>query len=1264
MKKEKMKNTLRKILNYKYTGYILALIILFLALTVRIEMIEPLIILFVIFASFQYGKNGAIFSTIFAVITLGVQDLYNLHIELGNYLIEVFTVIIAAFYIIASSNQLRNKNTALKERVKELRGLFKISKVIDDPDIRLNQTLEEIVNIIPPTWQYPEDTCARIKYKDREFKTDNFQKTKWSQRTNIEIKGEKVGELEVCYLNQHPEEYNNTPFLKEEFELLEDTSERVSNVINSVKQEEKIKENNKFLSITLNSIGDAVIVTDREGQVTKMNKIAEELTGWDFEEAEGKDIKKVFRIVNAKTNEKVKNPIEKVFEEGKIVGLANHTKLISKDGSEYQIADSAAPIRDEEDNIYGAVMVFRDFTEKYNLNQEIQRREHLFSEAVKVAPYPLMIHSESGEVKQLNEAWQAISGYTKDDIPHIEDWYREAYGNKRNHIRSYVEQLFDKNQKQHDGEFIIKTKDGQERTWDFSSAPLGKDQDGNRLILSMAVDITERKEMINQINKLNRLYTILSDVNQVIVRNDSYEELFSKTCNVITENGNYRSAWIGRINQKENKLNVIGSAGVHKKLIDNVIIDLNDYNSTKQIEETYDINADTLISYINSDSDKIGEELIFYNNNRSMAIFPLIAFNQMWGILSLCIDEVNYFDDKELELLHELSSDLSYAVESIENEKLRKESEIKLKKSEKKYRELFENAPVGIFKSNEKGELILANPELLDILGFNSLAQTREFYNDLSSVYVNKEKRKELFEKLKRENEVDNYIFRAQKGNGNKSWLKLEARVNKYDTEGNMEIDGFIEDITKKYKMEQELAKSEEKYRSLFENQHAVMLILDPDSGKIVDANPAAVNYYGYSYEDLTSKNIDEINQLSQDKIYNKMDNASDSNKNIFEFKHQLADGEIRDVEVYSGPIKIENNEYLFSIIHDITERKKAEEKIKYMTFHDKLTGLYNRAYLEEEMNRIDTERQLPITLIMGDLNNLKLVNDTYGHQKGDELLVEAAEIIENCCRQEDIIARWGGDEYVVLLPNTTLDMGEKVCNRIFEGTRDGDGELLVSISLGCASKTRSNQDIFKVLNKAENRMYKNKITNRKSARSNVLSAFLNTLREKSYETEEHASRMKELSMKLGNKVGLSSSDLDRLSLLTSLHDIGKITIPQEILNKPDKLTEDEWNKVKEHTEAGYRIVSTMDEFADISEYILYHHERWDGSGYPEGISGTEIPLLSRILAIVDAYDVMTSGRPYKEPISQAEALEEIKECAGSQFDPNLVKLFVEILNE
>ena len=271
--------------------------------------------------------------------------------------------------------------------------------------------------------------------------------------------------------------------------------------------------------------------------------------------------------------------------------------------------------------------------------------------------------------------------------------------------------------------------------------------------------------------------------------------------------------------------------------------------------------------------------------------------------------------------------------------------------------------------------------------------------------------------------------------------------------------------------------------------------------------------------------------------------------------------------------------------------------------------------------------------------------------------------MFKESCRDEDIIARWGGDEFVVLLPQTEVKESEAIIKRINQQLEKEEGELQLSISLGTAAKSDSEEDLMIVLSRAEDRMYKNKIASRKSARSSVLSAFLTSLKEKSSETEEHVQRMRTLAENFAEEVGLSNSEKDRLYLLTQMHDIGKIAVPEEILNKPEKLNDEEWETIKKHTETGFRITSNIEDFAHISHEILHHHECWDGSGYPEGISGKKIPLQARMLTIIDAYDVMVSGRPYKKAMSKEEAAAELKSCAGSQFDPELVEKFIESLS-
>ncbi len=344
----------------------------------------------------------------------------------------------------------------------------------------------------------------------------------------------------------------------------------------------------------------------------------------------------------------------------------------------------------------------------------------------------------------------------------------------------------------------------------------------------------------------------------------------------------------------------------------------------------------------------------------------------------------------------------------------------------------------------------------------------------------------------------------------------------------------------------------------------------------------------------------------------------------------------------------------------DITERKDVEEKMRYLSFHDQLTGLFNRTWFDEELHRLDKARQLPLSLIMADLNGLKLINDTYGHVVGDRFLQHSADILRQACRGEDIIARWGGDEFVVLLPKNTYDEARKIADRIVTASQEVLFEgIPFSVALGVASKEVPDEPITVALQAAEDRMYKQKLTESRSHKSAVLNALRNTLQEKSCETDTHAGNMQEAAHYIAEQIGLSRDERSRLDLVIRLHDIGKINMPGELLRKNSALTSEEWEVMRQHPEIGYRIARATDEVAHVAEEILSHHERWDGSGYPRGLKGKEISLLARITALVDAYEVMQNGRPYKSALSVAEIREELVRCAGKHFDPELVEVFL-----
>lgn len=349
----------------------------------------------------------------------------------------------------------------------------------------------------------------------------------------------------------------------------------------------------------------------------------------------------------------------------------------------------------------------------------------------------------------------------------------------------------------------------------------------------------------------------------------------------------------------------------------------------------------------------------------------------------------------------------------------------------------------------------------------------------------------------------------------------------------------------------------------------------------------------------------------------------------------------------------------------DITVQKQAEEQIRYLSFNDSLTGLYNRAFIKEELLRLDTPRQFPLSVIMGDVNALKLTNDAFGHFEGDKLLIRIADILREACRKKDVIARWGGDEFLILLPQTNQKDAYTICRRIHDFCRNAPADPIhPSIALGAASKVREDQKLQDIIAEAEDSMYRNKLLEGNSLRNSIISSLEQSLHERTHETREHARRMQDISVAFARVLDLPFNEVERLILLAKLHDIGKIGIPDHLLIKPAELTQEEWDILRKHPEIGFRITQSSHDLMSISQEVLSHHERWDGTGYPRRLLGEEIPYLARIINIVDSYDVMTEGRPYQEPKSPAEAIIEIRNCAGTQFDPSLVEIFCQVFDK
>lgn len=439
-------------------------------------------------------------------------------------------------------------------------------------------------------------------------------------------------------------------------------------------------------------------------------------------------------------------------------------------------------------------------------------------------------------------------------------------------------------------------------------------------------------------------------------------------------------------------------------------------------------------------------------------------------------------------------------------------------------------------------------------------------------------------------------------------------------------------------------------------------------NGAFIYLSPNCKRLIGYTEEELQA-NPDILNAMifSPDAVTvrgSDLDSVDDSNLQR-EVRVKVKSGEMRWFSCVLHSIDSENGyNGIRGSLRDVTQRREMEEELAYISLHDGLTGLYNRSQFEREMESFRIATPASLGILVCDLNGLKLLNDTLGHPEGDKILLKASALLQKLFAGVGMLARIGGDEFVVLFRNAHPEFMASVCEVARDAlaqANEGEDDAPISFACGVAYGEGDSLSADSLFKAADEMMYRDKYAGAQIARRDLLYYLVRRLDTLEAGDAGHEANIDQWLQLLAEKAGYNRDQRAHLSVFAKFHDIGKVGISATIWNKSGPLTMEERLTMQQHVEIGHRIASSVVELMPVADWILKHHEHWDGAGYPLGLTGEQIPEICRLFAVVEAYEAMTHERPYRQPLAADEAVREIMRQRGTQFDPRMVDLFLSV---